>query len=69
MEENANNPTFQIFEHELHELHEFLTTDLTDRTDIFRFQIFLRMSRAIRLEAGTKLIAHSDYSLNSLDSL
>ena len=24
MEENANNPTFQIFEHELHELHEFL---------------------------------------------
>ena len=27
MEENANNPTFQIFEHELHELHEFLNTD------------------------------------------
>ena len=24
MEENADNPTFQIVEHELHELHEFL---------------------------------------------
>ena len=27
MEENANNPTFQIVEYELHELHEFLNTD------------------------------------------
>ena len=24
MEENADNPTFQIVEHKLHELHEFL---------------------------------------------